>query len=197
MAAAANSKKATNMCTIYQNLTAVSADEDSKTAGNGFEPTKHKTPTAIHKNPTAMSIDGDSKKASMCTVYEVTWETFGRGKRDFFQGQKRDFPLMEDISNWLYDLVHFNTDDTSMVEKEWQIVHVTPGHLFIFLALCAKDLAKRIHYPFKAPDGGWSSRPLASARWIEHRHDDYWDFLAKRQQVQDQPAFSKTLMRIK
>ena len=165
MAAAANSKKANNMCTIYQNLTAMSPDEDPK-------------------------------KASIYTVYEVTWETLGRGKRDVFQGQKRDFPLMQDISNWLYDLTHFNTDDASMVEKEWQIVHVTPGHVFIFLYLCAKDLAKRIHYPFKPPGDGWSSRPLSSATWIEHRHEDYWDFLATRQKVHDQPAFSKTLMRI-
>ena len=164
MAAAANSKKATNICTSYE-------------------------------NPVAMSTNEDPKKASMFTAYEIKWETFGRGRKDFL-GQKRDFPLMQEISNWLFDLAHFNSDDTSLVEKEWHLIHVSPRHLFIFLTLCAKNLQKWIHYPFKAPGGGWSSRPLPSATWTEHRHIDYWDFLAKRQQVRDQAAFSKTHMRI-
>ena len=154
-----------------------------------------RTSCTVYENPLVMAEHEDPKKVSIFTAYEIRWETFGRGRRDFL-GTKRDFPLMQELSNWLFDLAHFNSDDASLIEKEWDLIHVSPGHLFIFLHLRAKDLQKRIHYPFKAPDGGWSSRPLPTALWIEHRHLDYWDFLAKRQQVGDQPVFSKTRMRI-
>ena len=132
-----------------------------------------------------------SKKASMCTVYEIRWETMAQ-----FQRQKRDFPLTQDISNWLFDLIHYNTDDMTMVEKDWHIFHVTPGHLFVFLTLCAKDLQKRIQYPFKAPGGGWTSRPLPSATWTEHRYSDYWNFIVKLNEMRGKPSFSKTRVKI-
>ena len=154
-----------------------------------------RTSCTVYENPLAISTNEDPKKTSLFTTYEIKWETFGRGRRTFL-GQKRDFPLMQEMSNWLYDLTHFNSDDPSLVEKDWDLIHVSPGHLFIFLHLRAKDLQKRIHYPFKAPEGEWSSHPLPSATWIEHRNIDYWDFLAKRQQMRDQTVFSKTHMRI-
>ena len=149
----------------------------------------------VYENPFAIWTDETPKQARVFTTYEVTWETSGKGARDFL-GHKRDFPLMQDISNWLLDLTHFNTDDTSLIAKDWHLVHITPGHLFIFLMLCAKDHQERIRYPFKSPVDGWSSRPLPSAMWIEHRPIDYWDFMHQRERFLSETAFAKTHIRI-
>ena len=91
-----------------------------------------RTSCTVYENPLAISTNEDPKKTSMFTTYEIKWETFGRGRRTFL-GQKRDFPLMQEMSNWLHDLTPFNSDDPSLVEKDWDLIHVSPGHLFIFL----------------------------------------------------------------
>ena len=146
----------------------------------------------VYENPLAMWTDETPKKARVFTMYEVI---FDKSARDFL-GHKRDFPLMQDISNWLVDLAHFNADDPSLIDKDWHLIHLTPGRLFIFLMLCTKDRQERIRYPFKSPVDGWSSRPLPSSTWVEHRPDDYWDFMHQRERLLEKTAFSKTHIRI-
>ena len=150
----------------------------------------------VYQNPFAIWDDEtNNKQARVFTTYEVTWETSGQDAKNFL-GHKRDFPLMQEISNWLLDLANFNTDDMNLIAKDWHLIHVKPGHLFIFLMLCAKDHHERIRYPFKSPVDGWSSRPLPSGKWIEHRPIDYFDFMRQRERFLSDPAFSKTHIRI-
>ena len=125
-----------------------------------------------------------SKKSSMCTSYEIKWACDTRQWKD----NKRNFQLTSTIADWLFDLVHYNTDEITMVERDWQIFHVAPGRVFVFIHLCAEDLKKRIQYPFKAPASGWMDRPLPNAEWTEHPYTDYWDFFTDRQKMQRLPS---------
>ena len=148
----------------------------------------------VYQNPFAIWSDAASKHSRVFTTYEVTWQT-DKDAKDF-PGHKRDFPLMQEISTWLLDLAQFNTDHMDLIAKDWHLIHVIPGRLFIFLMLCAKDNHERIRYPFQSPIDGWSSRPLPSATWIEHRPIDYFDFMRQRERFLTEPAFSKTHIRI-
>ena len=124
------------------------------------------------------------KKSSLFTLYKIKWAC------DIHQAQdtKRNFQVISAISNWLFELVTHNTDDIGMVERDWQIFHVSPGCIFVYLHLCAEDLQQRIQYLFKAPARGWSNRPLPSAEWTEHPYAEYWDFCADRQRMQMRPS---------
>ena len=149
----------------------------------------------VYQNPFAVWGDVSQKRARVFTTYEVTWETSNQDVKNFM-GPKRDFTLVQEISNWLLDLVSCNTDDPNLIAKDWYLIHVQPGRLLIFLMLCSRDNHERLRYPFKAPTDGWNSRPLPSATWIEHRPIDYFDFINQRERFLKEPAFSKTHLRI-
>ena len=149
----------------------------------------------VHQNPFAIWTDAACRHSRVFTTYEVTWQNSGKDAQDF-SGHKRDFPLMQEISTWLLDLAQFNTDDMNLIAKDWHLIHVMPGRLFIFLMLCARDHHERIRYPFQSPIDGWSNRPLPSAQWIEHRPIDYFDFMRQRERFLGEPAFSKTHIRV-
>ena len=149
----------------------------------------------VYKNPFALWTDESQKRVKVFTTYEVTWQTSTQDIKNFM-GHKRDFTLVQDISNWLLDLVNSNADDPNLIAKDWYLVHVQPGRLLIFLMLCARDNHQRLSYPFKAPTDGWTSRPLPTATWIEHHPIDYFDFIHQRERFLKDPAFSKTHLRI-
>ena len=132
-----------------------------------------------------------SKKVNVCMVYEIKWECDMRQ----LEGKKRDFQITKNLSDWLCDMTTYNIDNISKVEREWHILHVTPGHLVVFLTLCSDDLSPRIQYPFMEPDN-WPSRPLPSAEWTEQPYD-YWNFLVRLQGLQLKPLYSTTRVRTK
>lgn len=113
------------------------------------------------------------------------------------QEKKTDFPIKQTIAAWLHDLVSGNVDDVAKVGKEWHILHVTPGHLLVFLPLRSKDLSRQIQYPFKEPYYCPANRPLPSAEWTEQLYSDYWNFVVRLRGLQEKPLFSDTRVRIR
>ena len=145
-----------------------------------------------------MSIAQDSKeqdkKTHVSMVYEINWDC----DPEELEGKQRDFLIIRQLSDWLTDLTVANVDDLGMVEREWWILHVTPGHLLVFLHLCAKDLTPRIQHPLKEPYS-WSSKPLSHPRvqWTEELYFDYWGFLVRLNGVRDKPLYSLTSVKTK
>ena len=134
------------------------------------------------------------KQTHLSMIYEITWDCDPKE----LKGQQRDFPIIKQISDWLTDLTVANVDDLGMVEREWWILHVTPGHLMVFLHLCAKDLIPRIQHPLKEPYS-WSSKPFThpGVTWTEAIYFDYWAFLVRLNGVRDRPLYSLTSVRTK
>ena len=127
-------------------------------------------------------------------VYEIKWDC----DPEELEGKQRDFLIVRRLSDWLTELTVANVDDLSMVEREWWILHVTPGHLMVFLHLCAKDLTPRIQCPLKEPYS-WSSKPLHHPRvqWTEELYFDYWAFLVRLNEVRNKPLYSLTSVKTK
>ena len=127
-------------------------------------------------------------------VYEIKWEC---DPQKLQEKKTRDVPIIRNLSDWLSDLTNHNVDDITMIEKNWHIFHVTPGHVIVFLYLSAKDLTPRISYPFEEPKD-WPSRPLPpSTEWREEVYTEYWDFLVKMNTLQTKQLISNTYVRIK
>ena len=141
-----------------------------------------------------MSTVQDSKKPHVSMVYEIKWNCDPKE----LEGKQRDFLITRKISDWLTDLTAANIDDFSMVEREWWILHVTPGHLVVFLYLCAKDLTPRIQCPLKEPFS-WSSKPLGhpSIELTEELYFDYWSFLVRLNGLRAKPLYSLTSVKTK
>ena len=135
-----------------------------------------------------------SKNVRVCVGYEIKWAC---DIREFDDQKTRDFPMIKKISDWLWDMTSCNVENISKTQREWHIIHKTPGHLFIFLSLFSDDLSQQIMYPFKEPSN-WPSGPLpSSAIWTEILYDDYWDFIVEMRKKEDaDPIFSKTRVRI-
>ena len=105
------------------------------------------------------------------------------------------FPLMKNLSDWLYDLTSTNIDGdgdgVTTVECEWHILLRTPGHIFVFLSLFSEDLSKRVQYPFKELEN-WENRPLPLANWKETWIHMYDELVIKRQELEAPELYSKT-----
>ena len=137
----------------------------------------------------AQASKEQSKQTHLSMIYEIKWDCDPKE----LKGKQRDFLIIRQLSDWLTDLTVANVDDLGMVEREWWILHVTPGHLLVFLHLCAKDLIPRIQHPLKEPYS-WSSKPLSHPRvqWTEELYFDYWAFLVRLNVVRNQPVYSLT-----
>ena len=135
-----------------------------------------------------------NKQTHLSMIYEIKWDCDPKE----LKGKQRDFLIIRQLSDWLTDLTVANVDDLGMVEREWWILHVTPGHLLVFLHLCAKDLIPRIQHPLKEPYS-WSSKPLSHPRvqWTEELYFDYWAFLVRLNGVRCQPLYSLTSVKTK
>lgn len=131
-------------------------------------------------------VDAEFNRLSL--VYEIDWAC---PPDAFYQDIRRDFPLVQSLSNWLCDVTACNTNDLDNVTREWYIVHKTPGHIFLFLSLYSDDLEYRIQYPFTPPEN-WISKPLVNARWVETRVGTYDELTKKRQEIETPPIFSRT-----
>ena len=132
-----------------------------------------------------------TKYYEICLIYEIRWEC--EEEKYFHENCKKDFPLMKNLSDWLCDLASTNIDGDGIatVEREWHILHRTPGHIFVFLSLFSEDLSKRIQYPFKEPEN-WENRPLPLANWKETWIPMYDELVIKRQELEAQGLYSKT-----
>ena len=128
----------------------------------------------------------------VCVVYEIEWDY--NADKTFHEDFQKDFPLTKNLSDWLCDLTARNIDDNGMVEREWYILHKTPGHIFVFLSLFSDDLSYRIHYPFTEPEN-WETRPLKSAKWTETWVPYYDELVIQRQEIEAQQLFSETRIR--
>ena len=109
---------------------------------------------------------------------------------------------MKNLLDWLCDLTSTNIDGdgdgdgdgVTTVEREWHVLHRTPGHIFVFLSLFSEDLSKRIQYPFKEPEN-WKNRPLPRANWKETCMNVYDELIIKRQELEAQELYSKTYVK--
>ena len=129
----------------------------------------------------------------VCLIYEIRWEC--EEEKYFHESYNKDFPLIKNLSDWLCDLASTNIDGdgdgVTTVEREFHILHRTPGHIFVFLSLFSEDLSKRIQYPFKEPEN-WENRPLPLANWKETWIPMYDELIIKKQELEAQGLYSKT-----
>ena len=132
---------------------------------------------------------GGDKKTNLSMIYEITWECDPKE----LEGKKRDFHIIRQIQDWLTDLTVANVDTLEYVEREWWIMHITPGHLMVFFHLYAKDLHPRIQHPLNDPHS-WMSKPLSHPRvqWSEEVYFDYWSYLVRLNGARQQPMYSCT-----
>ena len=141
---------------------------------------------------TTQAVTKKEKHFWVSIIYEIKWD-WG-AEETFREDYRKDFPLVKNLSDWLCDLSTCNIDDNGKVEREWDVIHKTPGHIFLFLNLFSDDLSRRIHYPFTEPEN-WESKPLPHAEWTETWVDMYDDFVIKRQELEVGSLFSMTRVR--
>ena len=134
-----------------------------------------------------MSAEQSKKFVLVCAVCEIKWECDIRE----FHEKTRDFPIIKSVSDWLYELTTYNVDDITKAEREWHILHRSPGHLLVFLSIFTDNITRQVQYPFKEPD----NRPLPSAKWTEQLYEDYWDFVVELREKEAKPLFSKLRVR--